>query len=48
MIALTVYYLALVGGLATMLVAGLGWIAWVTYFVGMPLGAVALRETLYE
>lgn len=43
MIALTVYYLALVGGLATMLVAGLGWIAWGIYFVGMPLGAVALR-----
>ncbi|MEW6577835.1 MAG: type II CAAX endopeptidase family protein [Chloroflexota bacterium] len=43
MIALTVYYLALVGGLATMLGAGLGWIAWGTYFVGMPLGAVALR-----
>jgi membrane protease YdiL (CAAX protease family) len=42
-IALTLYYLALVGGLATMLVADLGWIAWGTYLVGMPLGAVALR-----
>lgn len=43
MIALTLYYLALVGGLATMLVADLGWVAWGTYFIGMPLGAVALR-----
>lgn len=44
MIALTLYYLALIGGLATMLVGGLGWIAWGTYFIGMPLGAVALRR----
>ncbi len=43
MIGLIIYYLVLLGGLATMLVKDLGWIAWGTYFVVMPMGAAALR-----
>ena len=42
-IALAIYYLILLGGLATMLFEDRGWVAWGSYFVVMPLGAAALR-----
>lgn len=42
MIPLAIYYSLLVAGLATMLADGLGWVAFLTYFVGMPGGAIAL------
>ncbi|MGQ9849458.1 MAG: lysostaphin resistance A-like protein [Aggregatilineaceae bacterium] len=42
-IALIFYYGMLLGGLATMLVSGWGWVAWGTYLVAMPAGALALR-----
>lgn len=42
MITLAIYYSLLVAGLATMLADGLGWVAFVTYFIGMPFGAIVL------
>jgi membrane protease YdiL (CAAX protease family) len=42
MILLAVYYILLLGGLATMLLDGLGWVSFVVYFGWMPLGAVGL------
>ena len=43
MIIALIFYGMLLGGLATMLVSGWGWIAWGTYLFAMPVGALALR-----
>jgi membrane protease YdiL (CAAX protease family) len=42
MVLVGIYYGFLMAGLAMMLVPGLGWLAFITYFLGMPLGALAL------
>jgi len=42
MIWLFAYYALLLSGLAVMLIDGLGWVAFLVYFAGMPLGALAV------
>ncbi|GAB4415999.1 MAG: hypothetical protein Kow00106_11550 [Anaerolineae bacterium] len=37
------YYLLLLFGLITMLLDGWGWVAWGTYLIAMPAGALAVR-----
>lgn len=39
-----IFYLLLLGGLATMLLDGWGWVAWGVYFFAMPAGALAVRR----
>lgn len=38
------FYLILLGGLSTMLFDGWGWVAWGTYLLAMPAGALAVRH----
>ncbi len=40
-----IFYLLLLGGLATMLLDGWGWVAWGVYLLVMPAGALAVRRT---
>jgi len=42
--AALIFYLLLLGGLATMLFDGWGWVAWGVYLCAMPAGAVAVRR----
>ena len=45
MMALLAYYGLLIAGLAAMLAPNLGWLALATYYVWMPLGALAPLST---